>query len=95
MKDPRQPKAAAIRYDANKDRAPKVVAAGRGELARKIIETALECKVPVYENPDLVEILSQLEQFQQIPPACYRVVAEILHFVYRLNEQYKEEIAGA
>lgn len=56
---------------------------------------ALNSQVPVYENAELVEILARLEQFQEIPPVCYQVVAEILFFVYKLNEAYKDLDAGS
>lgn len=85
---PRPPKAAALRYKSDKDSAPRVVAAAQGDLARKIIEVAVKSEVPVYQNTELVEILSRLEYFEEIPPVCYRVVAEILYFVYKLNDTY-------
>ncbi len=93
MTSSKQPKAAALRYKPNRDSAPRVVASGQGDLARKIIQLAINSQVPVYENPDLVEILSQLDLYQEIPPHCYRLVAEILHFVYHINELYKQEMA--
>lgn len=92
---PKRHKAAALRYQAGSDRAPRVVAAAEGELARRIIDVALNSQVPVYENAELVEILARLEQFQEIPPVCYQVVAEILFFVYKLNEAYKDLDAGS
>lgn len=92
---PRRTKAAALRYDKSKDRAPRVLASGDGELARRILELASKSQVPVFQNADLVEILARLDLMQEIPPSCYRVVAEILYFVYRMNEQYGERSVPA
>ncbi len=78
-------RAAALRYDAEKDRAPRVVAKGSGKVAEKIIELARKHGIPLREDPVLIEILSQLDLQQEIPPAVYSVVAEILAFIYRLN----------
>ncbi len=80
-------RAAALRYTPEKDRAPKVVAKGSGAVAEKIIELARKHGVPIKEDPVLIEILSRLDLFQEIPPAVYAVVAEILAFIYKLNKE--------
>ena len=77
-------KAIALRYRAGEDRAPKVVAKGRGELAERIIAIAEEHGIPIYEDRDLVEFLSLLDIYEEIPPQLYQAVAEVLAFVYRL-----------
>lgn len=81
-------KAVALRYDRAKDPAPTVLAKGMGPIAEKIIALAIEHKIPIQENSDLVEILAQLEINEQIPPSTYLIVAETLAFVYRANESY-------
>jgi flagellar biosynthesis protein len=81
----KSPKAVALKYDAKKDRAPKVVAKGRGEIAEKIIAIAKANDVPLYEDRNLAQILEALELETAIPPELYRAVAEVLAFVYRLN----------
>ena len=78
-------KAAALKYTAGEDRAPRLVAGGRGWLAEKIIETAREHNIPLKEDPPLVEILSTLDLYQEIPPELYKAVAEILVFIYKMN----------
>jgi len=83
-----QKKAVALRYDKEKDAAPKVVAKGAGEIAKKILALAEEYGIPVHEDADLTEILAKLNLNQDIPPATYVVVAEILAFIYRSNEGY-------
>ncbi|HPJ95709.1 MAG TPA: EscU/YscU/HrcU family type III secretion system export apparatus switch protein [Syntrophales bacterium] len=77
--------AAAIRYDPEKDAAPRVTAKGKGYVADKIIELAKKHGIPVKNDPGLVEILSRLDIDEQIPVEVYRAVAEILAFVYSLN----------
>jgi flagellar biosynthesis protein len=86
----RQPpsrRAVALRYTPGKDRAPKVVAKGRGTLAERILEVARAHDIPIREDKNLVQILSRLDLDQQIPAELYRVVAEILAFVYRVSRQ--------
>ncbi len=89
-KNPKIPLAAAIRYDAAKDAAPRVTAKGRGLVAEKIIELARKHGVPIKDDPALVQILSKLEINEHIPAELYRAVAEILAFVYSLNAGWKE-----
>ncbi|MEK7793338.1 MAG: EscU/YscU/HrcU family type III secretion system export apparatus switch protein [Candidatus Hydrogenedentota bacterium] len=78
-------KAVALRYDAERDRAPKIVAKGSGYLADRIIELAEEHGVHIQDDPDLVAVLSKLNADAEIPPDLYRAVAEVLAFVYRIN----------
>lgn len=85
-------KAVAIVYDAEKGGAPRVVASGKGEIARKIIETAREAGVFIQEDPDLVELLAKIPLGQEIPAELYRTVAEVLAFVYKVNEQFKDKL---
>jgi flagellar biosynthesis protein len=90
MKTPEAIIAAAIKYDGQKDAAPKVVAKGRGAIAEKIIEIAKENNIPLKSDPGLVQILSKLDIDEQIPVELYKAVAEILAFVYSANNRYRE-----
>ena len=81
-----QKKAAALKYLLDKDAAPKVVAKGKGYIAEKIIEAAQANNVHLHEDPDLVEVLEGLELDTEIPPDMFRAVAEVLAFVYKLNQ---------
>jgi flagellar biosynthesis protein len=81
-------KAVALHYNPPKDRAPKVTAKGSGLIAEKIIALAKSHGVPIQEDPALVQILSQLDFYQEIPPSIYLVVAELLAFIYSLNNKY-------
>ncbi|MBW5444593.1 FhlB domain-containing protein [Cohnella sp. CFH 77786] len=76
-------KAVALKYEPERHSAPVVVAKGQGALAEEILSKAREHGVPVQEDPSLVEVLSKLDLEQEIPPELYKLVAEILSFVYR------------
>ena len=81
------PKAVALRYRPPRDPAPRVMAKGAGLVAQKIIDLGREHGIPIQEDPGLIQILAQLDFYQEIPPKIYAVVAEILAFVYRLNRE--------
>jgi len=83
--------AAAIRYDAARDDAPRLTAKGQGHVAERIIELARQHDIPVRSDKALIQILSQLDIDRHIPPELYKAVAEILAFVYSANEKYREE----
>jgi flagellar biosynthesis protein len=83
--------AAAIEYDSQKDAAPRVTAKGRGIIGERILDLAVKHGVPVKKDPALVQILSRLDIDEQIPPELYKAVAEILAFIYSINERYREK----
>lgn len=72
--------AVAVAYTPG-ERAPKILATGKGEVAERIIETAKENEVPLYEDDKLASTLSRLDIGDMIPPELYDVVAQILVFV--------------
>lgn len=78
-------RAVAIKYWPESDNAPKVVAKGSGKIAEKIIKIAEEHDLYLHNDPDLIEVLSQLDLNEEIPPNLYVVIAEMLAFVYSLN----------
>jgi flagellar biosynthesis protein len=82
--------AAALRYDAVKDDAPRLTAKGKGHMAERIIELARQHDIPIRSDKALIQILSKLDLDQHIPPDLYKAVAEILAFVYSTNEKYRE-----
>lgn len=88
MKPERTKSAVSLRYNSSLDTAPRVTAKGKGLVADKIISLAHEHNIPVQQDPDLVEVLSQVDVDQEIPPAVYQVVAELLAFVYQMNKDY-------
>ena len=74
-----------MKYRPKIDDAPKVIAKGQGKVADKIIEIAREHQLHIHNDPDLIEVLSQLDINEEIPPDLYIVIAELLAFVYSLN----------
>ena len=78
-------KAIALAYTPQTDDSPKVVANGRGELAKQIISIAEQNNIPIKKDEDLIELLSKLEINDQIPPNLYKAIAEIFKFVYELK----------
>lgn len=77
--------AVALAYRSH-EVAPKVVAQGRGLIAQAIIERAREHGVFVHESEELVGLLMQVELDQHIPPQLYLAVAELLAWLYRLEQ---------
>lgn len=77
--------AVALRYLTGDDRAPRVVARGRGEVAERILAIAKKSGVPVHPDRDLVEALAALEVGLEVPEKLYEALAEVLAFVYRVN----------
>lgn len=80
-------RAVALRYDANRDAAPKIVAKGQGYVAEKIIELARQNGLHVHHDPTLVTLLAKLDLEQDIPEDLYKAVAEVLVFVYKLGQK--------
>jgi len=80
-------KAVALKYEREKDNAPRVVAKGKGIIAEKIIELAKKHNVPVIEDKELVSFLTSLDLGEEIPPSLYRAVAKILAIVYSVTRQ--------
>jgi flagellar biosynthesis protein len=85
-------RAVALLYDKTKTAAPQVVASGKGKIAEKIIETAKTSGVHIKEDPDLLELLAKVPTGEVIPVELYQAVAEILAFVYRVNNKYQEQM---
>jgi flagellar biosynthesis protein len=79
------PTAAALRYEPASEGAPVVVARGRGKLAEKIVALARANGVPVVDDPVLTACLAGVDIGEEIPPELYRVVAEVLAYIYRVS----------
>lgn len=81
-------RAIALKYDEG-DQAPWIVACGAGEIARQILRLAEQNKVPIQRNDTLVDVLGKLDVGYEIPPETYRIVAEILAFLYRTDSEWR------
>jgi len=91
MKKNSKEKAVALRYDHVTGKAPVVAAKGQGEIARRIKELAEEYGIPIEENRYLANYLMALDLYEEIPPVLYPVIAEILAFIYRMNNRYENK----
>ncbi|MBK7860052.1 MAG: EscU/YscU/HrcU family type III secretion system export apparatus switch protein [Archangiaceae bacterium] len=79
--------AIAVQYDKSADNAPRVVAKGMRLKAEKIREIAKEYGVPIMKNVSLANALYRVEVGQEIPEELYDAVAEVLNFVFALQQQ--------
>lgn len=84
-------KAAALKYEADKYSAPKIVGIGEGLVAEKMLQTAKESQVPIVEDLELAKSLSKLDIGDEIPEELYYVIAEVLAFITRLDKNAKEK----
>ena len=91
MNNPTRPsqQAIALAYESG-EFAPRVVAKGRGAIAEQIIARAREHNVFVHESKELVSLLMQVDLDDHIPPALYQAIAEILAWLYRLEQGDRE-----
>lgn len=92
MPEQNSKQATALKYDLQASSAPEVVATGTGEVAEEIVRVAQEHEVPVYHDPSLAKALGQLELGSLVPPELYKAVAEVLVFVYSLDQAHKKQI---
>jgi flagellar biosynthesis protein len=79
--------AVALEYERGTRDAPRVVAKGRGEIAKKIVEIAAESGVHIDANGPLAEALAGVNLDEPIPIELYEAVAEIIGFVLRASQQ--------
>lgn len=79
-------KAVALKYDPNKEKAPRVVAKGAGDVAARIVEEGTKHDVAIQQDDALIQLLYQLELNEQIPPKLYPVIAEVFALVYRAEQ---------
>ena len=80
--------ALSLKYIKGDDSAPKITAKGKGWVAEKIIKMAHENNIPIREDRDLLNLLSEIDVGQEVPESLYKVVAELLAWVYQLNQNY-------
>jgi flagellar biosynthesis protein len=83
-------KAVALRYRKGTDKAPKVVAKGLNDIAKKILEVAEEEAVPVIEDQNAVEEFYGIDLNLEIPPEMYKIAAEVLAYVYTMDRKNKK-----
>jgi flagellar biosynthesis protein len=84
--EPRK-KVIALKYDPSNQSAPKLLAKGQGNVADRILAIAVEKGIPLYRDPELLEVLSQLDVGAEIQPELYQAVAEVLIYIYKMNRK--------
>lgn len=86
--------AVALQYRKEME-APKILAKGEGTWAERILQVARTAGVPIVEHADVIPLLFQQDVGSFIPESSYEVIAQILSFVYTVeqkrqgNESYK------
>ncbi len=86
-------KVAALKYENEKENAPKVVAAGTGYVAQKILEVALANGITVYHDDSAATLLTKLDVGQEIPPELYQIVVDIYIHLMKVSEEKKRQFA--
>jgi len=87
MKKEEVKSAIALKYDAEEDIAPKVIAKGDNYIAKNIVEKAEELDIPIYRDEKIVHQLKNLEINDNIPQELYEAVAQILLFITKLDKK--------
>lgn len=82
--------AVALEYEKDGEGAPKVVAKGKGDIAKRILEIAEEHDIHIHRDADLMTVLETVELNHEIPLEVYAVVAEIFAYIYRMNNEKKQ-----
>ena len=82
--------AIAIAYQTGTKDAPEVIASGKGEIARKIVEVAQSHGIPIEENSSLAAIISMVEIGDTIPADVFVVMAEIISRIYRIGNTHQK-----
>lgn len=84
--------AAALKYNPDTDAAPILAATGRGQVAENILRVAGEHNVPIVEDRSTAELLTRFSVGDEIPPALYEAVAQVLLFVSEMDAKAGEKL---
>jgi flagellar biosynthesis protein len=88
---PRRQKAAiAIGGTGRAANVPKILASGKGEMAQKLLDYAEAQGMAIEKNSDLAQILINLDLGDSVPEEVFMAVAEILYYVYEVNDSLKK-----
>ncbi len=87
--------AVALGWEPGGAGAPRVLAAGYGHLARRILEVAREEGVHIHRDDTLAELLARAPVGAEIPEEAWQAVAELLAFLYREDQRLAEKMARA
>ena len=84
-------KQSQLNMNSDSKKAPTIVASGRGKIAKQILELAEDNKIPMVEDASLSKLLSSLKIKSEIPPKLFKVIAEILAFIFYLEKMAKKK----
>ncbi len=87
--------AVALGWEPGSPAAPRVLAAGYGHLARRILDIARQEGVHIHRDDTLAELLARAPVGAEIPEEAWQVVAELLAFLYREDRRLAEKMARA
>lgn len=88
MEEKKRKKAAALKYEYGQS-APKVTAAGMGNIAEKILQEAEKSEVPIVYNEELADMLTKVDIDSEIPQELYEVVAKVIAYIMEVDNKYK------
>ncbi|SKC74302.1 flagellar biosynthesis protein FlhB [Maledivibacter halophilus] len=78
--------AVALAYNDDSYEAPQVIAKGKDLIAQNIKRIARENDIPLFENKPLArELFFNVDVGEFIPPDLYHAVAEVLAYIYSLE----------
>lgn len=90
MSEYKKNKAVALKYSADEDIAPVVIASGYGHIAEKIIDIAEQKGIPVYRDDSAASLLCMLQVGSSIPPELYEIVAALYTQMLRTAAELKD-----
>lgn len=90
-KSSKQSKAVALRYRADSEAAPVVIASGYGCIAEKIIDVAEQKGIPVFRDDSAASMLCMLDVGRGIPPELYEIVAAIYCKILDISKEIRQE----
>jgi len=86
--------AVALGFNPEHDDAPKVLAAGYGETAKKIMSIAKSEGIHIHQEDNLAHLLARVPSGQEIPQEAYQLVAELLSFLYSTDQRMAEKTSA-
>lgn len=86
--------AIAIQQKDGKSGIPTVIAGGKGRIAEQILAIAFQHGIKVREDADLAELLGAVDIDSEIPVDAFAAVAEILTYVYQINNAMDPNVQG-
>lgn len=84
-------KAVALKYNAEEDSAPVVIASGYGQIAEKIIDIAEKKGIPVFRDDSAASLMCMLDVGSNIPPELYEVIAAIYCQLLETSKEIKSK----